>query len=79
MLNMACTLFRLTPEEALAGVTRHAARALGLADRGTLAAGQRADIVLWEIVSPAELCYRIGGNACRGVVRAGKVAWWRDR
>ena len=77
MLNMACTLFRLTPEEALAGVTKHAARALGLADRGTLAPGQRADLALWEIVSPAELCYRIGGNACRGAVRAGHVAhWW---
>ena len=49
MLNMACTLFRLTPEEALAGVTRHAARALGLDDRGTLAVGQRADVVLWNI------------------------------
>jgi len=77
MLNMACTLFRLTPEEALAGVTKHAARALGLADRGTLAPGQRADLALWEIVSPAELGYRIGGNACRGAVRAGHVAhWW---
>ena len=74
MLNMACTLFRLTPEEALAGVTKHAARALGLADRGTLAPGQRADLALWEIVSPAELCYRIGGNACRGIIRNGQVA-----
>ena len=62
MLNMACTLFRLTPEEALAGVTRHAARALGLADRGTLAAGQRADLALWDIAAPAELGYWIGGN-----------------
>ena len=48
MLNMACTLFRLTPEEALRGVTVHAARALGLHDRGTLAAGQRADFVVWD-------------------------------
>ena len=79
MLSMACTLFRLTPEEALAGVTQHAARALGLADRGTLAPGQRADIALWDIVSPAELCYRIGGNACRGIVRAGRVAHWWSR
>jgi len=77
MLSMACTLFRLTPAEALAGVTKNAARALRLADRGTLAPGQRADVALWEIVSPAELCYRIGGNACRGAVRAGHVAhWW---
>ena len=52
MLNFACTLFRLTPEEALAGVTRNAARALGLADRGTLAAGQRADLALGTSRSP---------------------------
>ncbi|MEO8302943.1 MAG: imidazolonepropionase [Betaproteobacteria bacterium] len=74
MLNMACTLFRLTPEEALAGATRHAARALGCADRGTLAPGQRADIALWDIESPAELAYRIGGNPCIGSVRAGVQA-----
>ncbi len=74
MLNMACTLFRLTPEEALAGVTRHAARALGLGDRGTLAPGQRADVVLWDVASPAELAYRIGGNPCAGIVRAGRPA-----
>ncbi len=60
MLNMACTLFRLTPEEALAGVTRHAARALGLKDRGMLAAGMRADFVLWDVASPAELSYAFG-------------------
>jgi imidazolonepropionase len=62
MLNMACTLFRLTPEEALAGVTRHAAAALGLADRGVLAAGQRADFVLWDVQHPAQLCYALGAN-----------------
>jgi imidazolonepropionase len=62
MLNMACTLFRLTPEEALAGVTRHAARALGLADRGVLAAGHRADFVLWDISHPAQLGYAIGAR-----------------
>jgi len=78
MLNMACTLFRLTPGEALAGVTRHAARALGINDRGTLAAGQRADIVLWDIASPAELCYRIGGNPGRGIVRAGRFTERRE-
>ena len=71
MLGMACTLFRLTPEEALAGVTRHAARALGLADRGTLSIGQRADIALWDVDTPAELAYRLGGNACAGVLRGG--------
>jgi imidazolonepropionase len=74
MLNMACTLFRLTPAEALAGVTRHAARALGIKDRGMLAVGQRADIALWDIASPAELCYRIGGNPGRGIVRAGRLS-----
>ena len=60
MLNMACTLFRLTPEEALAGVTRNAARALGLKDRGVLAAGMRADFVLWGVQSPADLSYAFG-------------------
>jgi len=62
MLNMACTLFRLTPEEALAGVTRHAAKALGLSDRGVLAAGKRADFVLWDVAHPAQLACAIGAN-----------------
>jgi imidazolonepropionase len=62
MLNMACTLMRLTPHEALAGVTRNAARALGLHDRGTLAAGQRADFVLWRVGHPAQLSYTMGLN-----------------
>jgi len=78
MQNMACTLFGVTPEEALAGVTRHAARALGLRDRGTLEVGQRADFALWDIAAPAELAYRIGGNPCAGVVRAGTVVRWSD-
>jgi imidazolonepropionase len=73
MINMACTLFRLTPREALAGVTRHAARALGLADRGMLTVGQRADIALWDIDEPAELAYRIGGDACAAVIRDGRL------
>ena len=60
MLNMACTMFRLTPEEALAGVTRNAAGALGRQDRGVLAAGMRADFVLWDVQSPAELSYAFG-------------------
>lgn len=72
MLNMACTLFRLTPEEALAGVTRHAAAALGLADRGVLAAGQRADFVLWDVDHPAELSYAMGLNPCRAVYVEGR-------
>lgn len=62
-LNMACTLFRLTPEEALAGLTRHASQALGMADEiGTLEAGKRCDLAIWEIERPAELAYRIGFN-----------------
>jgi imidazolonepropionase len=70
--GMACTLFRLTPEEALRGVTAHAARALGLNDRGTLAAGQRADLVVWEAKQPAELCYWIGGRLVRQVWLGGE-------
>ncbi len=62
-MNMACTLFRLTPQEALLGTTAHAARALGLDDRGTLAPGQRADLCLWDATHPAELSYRIGAEA----------------
>ncbi len=61
-MNMACTLFGLTPAEALAGTTRNAARALGLADRGTIAPGQRADLAIWDVEAPAELSYRIGVN-----------------
>ena len=72
MLNMACTLFRLTPEEALAGITREGARALGLQDRiGTLEAGKQADFVLWDSQHPAELAYGLGHNPCRRVVRKG--------
>jgi len=73
-MNMACTLFRFTPEEALAGFTVHAARALGMqASHGTLEAGKLADLALWEIDSPAELAYAIGANPCVGRVRAGTV------
>ncbi len=72
MLNMACTLFRLTPEEALAGVTRHAASALGLHDRGVLAAGQRADFVLWDVQRPAQLSYALGANPCVRTVYQGE-------
>jgi imidazolonepropionase len=73
-LNMACTLFGLTPEEALAGATREAARALGLlADRGTLEVGKRADFVLWRIERPAELAYGLGANPCVGVVYGGEM------
>ena len=61
-MNMACTLFRLTPEEALAGVTTHAARALGLQDRGVLEPGKRADFVIWDATEPAELAWTIAGR-----------------
>lgn len=75
-MNMACTLWRLTPQEALAGCTVHAARALGRHDQvGTLAVGKRADFALWRIDRPGELAYAIGFNPCRGVVNAGV---WRS-
>lgn len=61
-MNMAATLFRLTPEETLAGVTRHAAKALGRDDCGRIAAGMRADLAVWDVEHPAELAYRIGFN-----------------
>jgi imidazolonepropionase len=73
MMNMACTLFRMTPAEALAGVTRNAARALGLEDRGVLAAGKRADFVLWDIAHPAELSYWLGAKPARAIVQAGRL------
>jgi imidazolonepropionase len=73
MLNMACTLFRLTPEEALTGVTRHAAQALGLADRGVLAPGMRADFVLWQVQHPAALAYAMGANPLRDTVFKGQL------
>jgi len=73
-LNMACTLFRLTPEEALAGVTCQAARALGLADtHGTLEVGKACDLVVWNVDNPAELAYAIGANPCVDVVRGGRA------
>jgi imidazolonepropionase len=72
MLNMACVLFRLTPEEALAGVTCVAARALGLeSDRGTLEVGKRADLALWNVAHPAELSYWAGASPLRLVFKDG--------
>ena len=74
MLNMACTLFRMTPEEALAGITRNAARALGLAaSHGTLEVGKAADFVLWDIERPAELSYRLGANPIHRIIQAGCI------
>jgi len=72
-MNMACTLFRLTPLEALQGTTIHAARALGLTDRGTIAAGQRADLVLWDAAHPAELGYRIGATPLHTRIFGGRL------
>ena len=71
-LNMACTLWRLTPQEALMGATSHAALALGMADEiGTLAVGKRADLALWDIARPADLAYAMGFNPCQAVVNDG--------
>jgi len=75
IMNMACTLFRLTPAEALRGVTCNAAKALGLdTEIGTLEAGKQADLVIWDIERPAQLAYQIGINYCAGVMQAGN---WR--
>lgn len=71
-MAMACTHFRLTPEEALRGATHHAARALGLHDRGRLMPGQRADFVQWRVGHPAELAYWLGGNLVHAVHAAGR-------
>lgn len=73
-MNMACTRFRLTPEEALAGVTREAAKALGLADElGTIEPGKRADLAIWQIDDLAELGYWMGGNPCVKTVKDGRI------
>jgi imidazolonepropionase len=73
-MNMACTLFRLTPQEALAGTTIHAAKALGMADKaGSLEVGKLADFALWDIERPGELAYAIGSNPCRCVVNGGVI------
>lgn len=72
-MNMACTLFRMTPLEALQGVTIHAARALGLSDRGVIAPGKRADLAIWEARHPAELSYRIGATALHTRMFGGRL------
>ncbi len=74
-LNMACTLFRMKPEEALAGATCHAAQALGMASsHGSLEPGKAADFAIWDAAAPAELAYAMGANPCVGSVKAG-VPW----
>jgi imidazolonepropionase len=76
IMNMACTLFRLTPAEALRGVTLNAARALGLDNEiGSLETGKQADIVLWDVNRPAMLSYRLGINPCAAVMQGGQ---WRQ-
>jgi len=74
MLHMACTLFRLTPLEAWRGATQHAARALGLHDRGALAPGQRADLAVWPLAHPRELAYSFGHHRCAASV-VGGTSW----
>ncbi|GMM86367.1 imidazolonepropionase [Pseudoalteromonas sp. MTN2-4] len=73
MLNMGCTLFRLTPEETLQGVTVNAAKALGLDDRGMLKVGMRADLALWDIATPAQLSYQFGVNELSNLWISGKL------
>ena len=73
MINMASTIFQLTPEEAIAGVTRNAAKALGLRDRGIIKEGMLADLVRWDIEHPAELAYYVGGNHLKSVIKNGKI------
>lgn len=71
-MNMACTLFKMTPLEALQGTTRNAAKALGLSNQiGSLTVGKRADFALWQVARPADLSYAIGANPCCGVVFGG--------
>ncbi|MBM1631301.1 imidazolonepropionase [Sulfitobacter mediterraneus] len=72
-MNMGCTLFRLTPEEALRGVTLNGAKALGMTDRGEIATGQRADLCVWNIEHPAELAYRIGFNPLHSRIFGGQL------
>ena len=72
-MNMGCTLFGMTPCEVLAGVTRNAARALGISDSGMLRSGLRADLALWDVVHPAELAYRIGFNPLHRRIFGGEI------
>lgn len=80
-MNMACVLFGLTPEEALLGVTANAARALGLKDRGIIAPGLKADLVLWDVGRPGDLCYPLGFNPIAGKMKDGvfRDGWLASR
>jgi imidazolonepropionase len=76
MMNMACRMFGLTTEEAVAGFTRNGAKALGVLDsRGTLEVGKLADFAIWDVDKPGELAYRIADNPCREVVKSGRVVY----
>ncbi len=75
MMNMACTLFHLTPEEALAGTTKNAAKALGMRDKGQIAEGMDADLLVWDIERPADLSYFVGLNPLEKIMIGGQ---WRD-
>lgn len=77
MLNLACTLFRLTPREALTGMTAHGARALGLADTGRIAVGQRADLCVWDVAHSAELAYTVQPGRLRQRVFGGRITHCR--
>jgi imidazolonepropionase len=73
-MHLACYLFRLTPEEALKGFTVNGAHALGLADTaGRIAVGRAADLAVWDTDDPRGIAYAIGGTACLGVVKNGKI------
>ncbi|MDX2483987.1 MAG: imidazolonepropionase [Pseudodonghicola sp.] len=72
-LNMGATLFRMTPSDCLRGITRNAARALGLAERGVIAPGLRADLAIWDVAHPAELSYRIGFNPLHARIYGGEI------
>ena len=75
--NMAGNLFGLTPESAFRGITRNAARALGMLEsRGTIETGKQADFAIWSVASPAEVIYGLGGNPCAGVFKHGEQVIW---
>ncbi len=74
-MNMSCVLFGLTPQEALRGVTINAAKALGLDDRGVIAVGKKADLVLWHSTAIVDLVYSLGKNPCHTVIKEGQIVW----